>query len=58
MDYFNIHSIKVIEIFLFCPLLSFTELRGITYITGHYTFWPPDAECNQLLYYMGNKALK
>ena len=30
----------------------------ITYITGHYTFRPPGTECKQLLYYMGNKALK
>ena len=58
MDYINNHIIKVIEKLLFSPLLSFTELHGITYITGHYTPRPPVTECKQLLYYMGNKALK
>ena len=57
MDY-NTHSIKVIEKLLFSPLLSFKELNGITYITGHYTLRPPGTECKQLLYYMGRKALK
>ena len=58
MDYINIHSIKVIEKLLFSPLLSFTELHGITYITGHYTLRPPGTECKQLIHYMENKALK
>ena len=58
MDYINIYSIKVTEKLLFIHLLSFTELHGITYITGHYTFRPPAIECKQLLYYTGNNALK
>ena len=58
MDYINSHSIKVIEKLLFSPLLSFTELHGIMYITGHYTFRPPGTECKQLLHCMGNKAPK
>ena len=37
MDYINIHSIKVKEKLPLSPLLSFTGLHGITYIThsGH-----------------------
>ena len=31
---------------------------GIVYITYHYTLRPPATECKQLLYYIGNKALK
>ena len=58
MDYINIHSIEAIKKLLFSPLLSFTELHGIMYITGHCTFRQPGTECKQLLYYMGNKALK
>ena len=58
MDYINIHSIKVTEKLLFSPLLSFIELHGITYITGHRTLRPPGTECKQLLHVMENKTLK
>ena len=57
MDYINIYNIKMIEKLLFSPLLSFTDLHGITYITGHYTLRPPGTECKQLLHYIRNKAL-
>ena len=39
-------------------MFSFTELHGVTYITGHYTLRPPGTECKQILFYTRNNFLE